>query len=353
MVAHRPALLELADHVVGGSSPRRLRRRRRSAGRGVRARTEPAGGRPARRSRARRRPVGPRPRLLPARCSAALASASGVALTATAGWLIVQASTRPAVLTLLVAIVAVRTFGLARPVLRYVERLRSHDVALRLLAERRVEVYDALVPLTPGRLGRRRGDLLASIVDDVDSVVDRELRVRMPLRQYPLVAALAPLRGRTSCRRPVCSSPPPWSPQRSGRARPPGGRPRRARAVTARAELSDRVVETTQLAAELVMWQAATGPRTPWRSPRARLAGGATGRPAGRGPRSALALARRRRVAGTAVLARAGRRARGPVRAERGAAGAAAAGPGGGGRSARGRRRAGARTHAAAAARLD
>ena len=67
----------------------------------------------------------------------------------------------------------VRAFGLARPALRYAERLRSHDVALRLLARRRVEVYDALVPLTPGRLGRRRGDLLASVVDDVDSVVDR------------------------------------------------------------------------------------------------------------------------------------------------------------------------------------
>ena len=63
-----------------------------------------------------------------------LASASGVALTATAGWLIVEASTGPPVLTMLVAIVAVRTFGIARPVFRYVERLLSHDAALSLLA---------------------------------------------------------------------------------------------------------------------------------------------------------------------------------------------------------------------------
>ena len=49
----------------------------------------------------------------------------GVALTATSGWLIVQASTMPAILTLLVAIVCVRTFGIARPVLRYAERVRS------------------------------------------------------------------------------------------------------------------------------------------------------------------------------------------------------------------------------------
>ena len=61
-----------------------------------------------------------------------LAASSGVALTATAGWLIVKAAEHPPVLTLMVAIVGVRTFGLARPVLRYAERLRTHDVALRL-----------------------------------------------------------------------------------------------------------------------------------------------------------------------------------------------------------------------------
>jgi hypothetical protein len=58
-----------------------------------------------------------------------LASASGIALTATSGWLIVAASHQPVILTLLAVIVAVRTFGIARPVLRYAERVRSHDSA--------------------------------------------------------------------------------------------------------------------------------------------------------------------------------------------------------------------------------
>ena len=35
----------------------------------------------------------------------------------------------------MVAIVAVRTFGLAKGVLRYAERLASHDAALRALAD--------------------------------------------------------------------------------------------------------------------------------------------------------------------------------------------------------------------------
>ena len=87
------------------------------------------------------------------------------------------------------AIVGVRAFGLARPVFRYLERLVSHDAALRMLAEHRAQVYDALVPLVPGRLGPRRGDVLASVVDDVDALVDQQLRVRQPLWTAGLVGA--------------------------------------------------------------------------------------------------------------------------------------------------------------------
>ena len=56
-----------------------------------------------------------------------IATAAGMALTATSGWLIVRADEGPQIMLLLTAIVAVRTFGLARPVFRYWERLRSHD----------------------------------------------------------------------------------------------------------------------------------------------------------------------------------------------------------------------------------
>jgi len=189
---------------------------------------------------------------------AAAASLSGVALTATAGWLIVKAAEHPAVLTMLVAIVGVRTFGLARPVLRYVERLRSHDQALRLLAERRVEVYDAVVPLTPGALGRRRGDLLASIVDDVESVVDEQVRVRMPVRSCVIVSVvttgvaswLLPAAGVVVALTTVVAGGLAWALAAAG-----GRRAERA-AVVARATLAARVLEAVQMAPELVMWQA-------------------------------------------------------------------------------------------------
>lgn len=111
-----------------------------------------------------------------------IATASGMALTATSGWLIVRASERPVILTLLTAIVAVRAFGMARPAFRYWERLTSHDAALRLLAERRTTAYEALIPLTPARLGRRRrSDVLTGVVDDLTDVVDAQVRVAVPV----------------------------------------------------------------------------------------------------------------------------------------------------------------------------
>ncbi|HZW44403.1 MAG TPA: thiol reductant ABC exporter subunit CydC [Dermatophilaceae bacterium] len=121
-----------------------------------------------------------------------VATASGIALTATSGWLIVRASERPVILTLLTAIVAVRTFGMARPVFRYWERLRSHDVALTDLAERRTAAYARLIPLTPARLGRRgRADLLTGVVDDLSDVVDAQVRVTVPILSTLIASVLA------------------------------------------------------------------------------------------------------------------------------------------------------------------
>lgn len=124
----------------------------------------------------------PSPRTLLAGLVGGAATASGIALTATSGWLIVRASERPVILTLLVAVVGVRAFGIARPVLRYAERILSHDEALADLAGRRARMYAALVPLTPARLGRRsRSSLLGGVVDDITDIVDAHVRVTVPV----------------------------------------------------------------------------------------------------------------------------------------------------------------------------
>ncbi len=127
------------------------------------------------------RPATLRPRVLVAALIGAASTLAGVALTTTSGWLIVRASERPVILTLLTAIVAVRAFGMARAGLRHAERLRSHDVALGELADRRAATYAQLVPLTPARLGRRRrADLLGGVVDDLTDVVEAQVRVTVP-----------------------------------------------------------------------------------------------------------------------------------------------------------------------------
>ncbi|OIJ28068.1 hypothetical protein UG56_004285 [Nocardioides luteus] len=186
-----------------------------------------------------------------------LSWASGVALTALAGWLIIKASYHPVILTLVAAMVGVRTFGIARPVLRYLERLWSHDSALRLLAKRRVEIYDALVPLVPGALPGRRGDVLASVVDDVDAVLDEELRVRLPVREYAVVAALAVVA--TALIDPVAAVLTAATVLAAGVAfgiAYAGAARAENISITVRARVSEQVVEATQTATERRMWQA-------------------------------------------------------------------------------------------------
>jgi ATP-binding cassette subfamily C protein CydC len=110
------------------------------------------------------------------------AAGCAVGLMATSAWLISRAAMHPPVLHLMVAIVAVRAFGIGRGVLRYTERITGHDGALRVLGALRVRVFRRLERLAPaGLAGFRRGDLAARLVDDVESVVDLVVRVALPL----------------------------------------------------------------------------------------------------------------------------------------------------------------------------
>ncbi|MET0953326.1 MAG: ATP-binding cassette domain-containing protein, partial [Aeromicrobium sp.] len=110
-----------------------------------------------------------------------LSQLAGVGLLLTSAWLIVRAAERPPVLYLMVAIVSVRFFGLSRAVLRYAERLLTHDAALARVTEARVAVYRDLDRIAPAGMPiRRRGDLVSRVVSDVDAVQDRVLRLRGP-----------------------------------------------------------------------------------------------------------------------------------------------------------------------------
>lgn len=116
---------------------------------------------------------------------------SSIGLMATAAHLIASAAYHPPLAALQVAIVGVRFFGIARGVLRYLERYLSHQVTLRLLAHLRVWFYRALEPLAPARLLHyRSGDLLSRIVSDIETLEHFYLRVLAPPGVALLCAAL-------------------------------------------------------------------------------------------------------------------------------------------------------------------
>jgi len=93
----------------------------------------------------------------------------------------------PALSALQIGITGVRFFGISRGVIRYAERLISHNTTFRILTRLRVWFYDAVEPLAPARLAAyRSADLLKRIVDDIQSLENIYARVLAP----PITAAL-------------------------------------------------------------------------------------------------------------------------------------------------------------------
>jgi len=198
-VAHRPALIEAADSVVTIEPPL------------VRPPTVPEAPRDPAPGDGAAPPAGPdgtigdgrvpsawgrRVRGLARRPVAAvglgvIATLAGVVLTSAATWLLVRAAALPPVLTLSAAVVTVRASALARPPLRWAERVVGHEVAFVRLAAWRSQVYAALIPRLPGPVsaGDRRGELLQRVVADVDLRVDGVLRGVLPA--VPAAAVLA------------------------------------------------------------------------------------------------------------------------------------------------------------------
>lgn len=108
--------------------------------------------------------------------------ASAVGLSAVSAWLIAVASQASEVVALGVAPVAVRFFGVSRSVLRYCERLVSHDTALRGMTSLRAHLYESLASSRSDNVARlRRGDVLARVGNDVDAVGDLLVRACLPM----------------------------------------------------------------------------------------------------------------------------------------------------------------------------
>lgn len=106
----------------------------------------------------------------------------GGGLMFTSGYLISKASTRPeSILMVYVPIVGVRTFGIGRAVLSYVERLTGHQFVLKILSNMRVRLYKVLEPQAV--LLRSRfltGDILGVLADDIENLQNFYLKTLFP-----------------------------------------------------------------------------------------------------------------------------------------------------------------------------
>ncbi len=119
----------------------------------------------------------------------------GVALMAVSGSLLAGLFGGAA----LVAPALLRRLGIARVLLRYLERLATHDAMFRALADLRVWFFSGLARRSAGGLGfARAGDVLSRLVQDVDALDGIYQRVIVPLAgALVLLPVVVVLIGRT------------------------------------------------------------------------------------------------------------------------------------------------------------
>lgn len=121
----------------------------------------------------------------------ALAFIGGSGLTITSAWLITMAAQQPPILTLTVAIVMVRFFGIFRSVVRYGERIVSHSAVFRRLSALRTDLFEKLSK-SGVELARdlNSGKTVKAIVDDVERAEEFALRITLPNRSAQIAIAV-------------------------------------------------------------------------------------------------------------------------------------------------------------------
>ncbi len=128
------------------------------------------------------------PRLLAASVTGALVSAGAVALLGVSGWFITASALAGAagpavahVFNYLVPSAVIRFLAIVRTASRYGERVTGHEAALKALAALRPQLFDGLARGSTTRaLSLAGGEASARLVQDVDAVQDRFVRLSAP-----------------------------------------------------------------------------------------------------------------------------------------------------------------------------
>ena len=132
------------------------------------------------------------PRILAAIALGVLSLGSALALAGVSAWLITRAWQMPPVLDLSIAVVAVRMFAISRGMLRYCERLATHDTALRAAGTARAQVYHRLAHGPAAAAVRlHSGELVARVGADVDALADVLVRAVVPIGVAAVLAVAA------------------------------------------------------------------------------------------------------------------------------------------------------------------
>jgi len=107
---------------------------------------------------------------------------TGIGLMSTSGYLISRAAQRPMLVDLFMVTAAVRFFGISRAVVRYFERIVSHDLTFKILSAMRIHLYSMLDqhPLA-WLMGRKSGDLLTRLTSDIENLQNVYLRILSPV----------------------------------------------------------------------------------------------------------------------------------------------------------------------------
>ncbi len=107
---------------------------------------------------------------------------AGIGLMSTSGYLISRAAQRPMIVDLFMVTAGVRFFGISRAVVRYFERVVSHDLTFKILLSMRTQLYNQIEAFSQRWLmSKRPGELLSSITSDIETLQNVYLRVISPV----------------------------------------------------------------------------------------------------------------------------------------------------------------------------
>ena len=130
-------------------------------------------------------------RFLPAIFANLAAALSEILLLTSSAWLIASAALHPPLSSLSIGITLVRTAGISRAVLRYVDRFVSHRIIFNFLDDLRQKIFLNAAKIFPLKSGRsHEGEILHSLTVSADLLKDFLPKVVLPLSTAALITIL-------------------------------------------------------------------------------------------------------------------------------------------------------------------